>query len=177
MTREDRFSKCFCDESGLSPTTPCVGCPRWGSNKPPEPLIPSQFGSAFEEPDPLLQTVVDLAAFAGRAVDKKLDELANECARELFSEKESEPTEESAPEPERPSLRRIGCEPDAELIDMLEYALKDARSGELRGVVLFGAKIGNNSSSGQAGDVNFGSICAAFEHWKWRHLVICHDEE
>lgn len=26
--------RCYCDESGLSPSTPCRGCPRWGGKEP-----------------------------------------------------------------------------------------------------------------------------------------------
>lgn len=146
----NRFTKCHCDESGLSPTTPCRNCPRRGEQESPS--------------DPKLTTVVDLARYARDSLDKKLSDLSDQCARDLFVE-QHEPTEESAPEG---NLRALKLEPDADVIKCLEAALEDARSGNLRGVLVFGVQVGKDTTSGEAGATELGSMIVAFEHWKYR---------
>lgn len=39
--------RCYCDESGVSPTTPCKGCPRW-AGKEPKPTVFDKVKTAFD---------------------------------------------------------------------------------------------------------------------------------
>lgn len=49
QTPEYPLPKCYCDESGISPTTPCKGCPRWGGKETNNPLSSSE--EFFVSPD------------------------------------------------------------------------------------------------------------------------------
>ncbi len=33
------MTECVCDASGVSPTTPCTGCPRWNGKEPVNPIL------------------------------------------------------------------------------------------------------------------------------------------
>ena len=52
------------------------------------------------------------------------------------------------------TLRAVGDEPDAEVVEKLKNWLKLAESGELRSLLLVGELVGPETKSGSAGSIN-----------------------
>lgn len=62
-------------------------------------------------------------------------------------------------------------QPQANVIDLLERLLVEARSGELRSIVCFGEYASRRYRYNGSGSLNTGAIIVAFEHWKLDTLL------
>lgn len=67
-------------------------------------------------------------------------------------------------------IKDMSLPPNQSVVDELEGLLSLARSGSLRGFVVFTDHGGGYNGAGQAGTVNFGAILAGFEDWKFRRV-------
>lgn len=67
-------------------------------------------------------------------------------------------------------LSEAPCAPDQAVVSQLEKLLEMAKSGDLRGFVMFSAHRGGCTGEGCVGEISRGDILVAIEDWNYKSV-------